>query len=176
MGDARGRGRARPLRWVALALFVVGISSDAVDGHLARSRNLISDLGKLLDPIADKALTGAALILLSVLAELPWWVTMLILVRELGITVWRLIEARRIVLPAGRGGKLKTVLQAIAISLAIAPFPALLGEWMHWVNGAFMTAAFVLTIWSGIDYLVRAYWPKKHDGDAPSATAAGEQA
>jgi CDP-diacylglycerol--glycerol-3-phosphate 3-phosphatidyltransferase len=67
-------------------------------------------------------------------------------------------------------------MQAVATSLAIAPFPALLGDWMHWVNGVFMTAAFVLTIWSGIDYLVRAYWPTKHDGGAPSATAAGEQA
>jgi CDP-diacylglycerol--glycerol-3-phosphate 3-phosphatidyltransferase len=169
-------GEHGALRWVALALFVVGIGSDAIDGHLARSRNLISDLGKLLDPIADKALTGAALILLSLLGELPWWVTGLILLRELGITVWRLVEARRIVLPAGRGGKLKTVMQAIAISLAIAPLPALLGDWMHWVNGITMAAAFVLTIWSGIDYLVRAYWPKKTDADGASAQASGEHA
>jgi CDP-diacylglycerol--glycerol-3-phosphate 3-phosphatidyltransferase len=146
-------GEHGALRWVALALFVVGIGSDAIDGHLARSRNLISDLGKL-----------------------PWWVTGLILLRELGITVWRLVEARRIVLPAGRGGKLKTVMQAIAISLAIAPLPALLGDWMHWVNGITMAAAFVLTIWSGIDYLVRAYWPKKTDADGASAQASGEHA
>ncbi|MDJ1371610.1 CDP-diacylglycerol--glycerol-3-phosphate 3-phosphatidyltransferase [Gulosibacter molinativorax] len=154
-------GAGGPLRWVALALFVVGIGSDAIDGHLARSRNLISDFGKILDPIADKALTGAALIVLSYLGELPWWVTGLILLREIGITIWRLIEVRRIVLPAGRGGKLKTVVQAVAISLAIAPFPALLGDWMHWVNTALMSLAFILTIWSGIDYLVRAYFPKK---------------
>lgn len=146
------------LRWLALALFVVGISSDAIDGHLARSRNLITDLGKLLDPIADKAITGAALIGLSLLGELPWWVTGLILLRELGITVWRLIEARRIVLPAGRGGKLKTVLQAGAISLALAPFPALLGDWMHTVNTVTMALALIVTLWSGADYLVRAYW------------------
>lgn len=154
-------GESGVLRWVALALFVVGISSDALDGHLARSRNLISDFGKILDPIADKALTGAALIVLSLLAELPWWVTVVILVREIGITIWRLIEVRRIVMPAGRGGKLKTVVQAIAISLAIAPLPALLGEWMNWVNTAAMSLAFILTVWSGIDYLVRAYWPKQ---------------
>ncbi|MFD2675437.1 CDP-diacylglycerol--glycerol-3-phosphate 3-phosphatidyltransferase [Gulosibacter bifidus] len=149
-----------PWRWIALALFVVGIASDAVDGYLARSRNLISDLGKLLDPIADKALTGAALVTCSILGELPWWVTGLILFRELGITVWRLIEARRIVLPAGRGGKLKTVMQAVAISFALAPFPQLFGEWMHTVNAVLMAIAFVLTLWSGIDYLVRAYWQK----------------
>lgn len=153
-------GEGGPLRWLALALFVVGIGSDAVDGYLARSRNLVSDFGKILDPIADKALTGAALLVLSFLSELPWWVTGLILLREIGITIWRLIEVRRIVLPAGRGGKLKTVVQAIAISLAIAPFPALFGEWVHWVNGATMSLAFILTIWSGLDYLVRAYFPQ----------------
>lgn len=153
-------GEGGPLRWLALALFVVGIGSDAVDGYLARSRNLVSDFGKILDPIADKALTGAALLVLSFLSELPWWVTGLILLREIAITIWRLIEVRRIVLPAGRGGKLKTVVQAIAISLAIAPFPALFGEWVHWVNGATMSLAFILTIWSGLDYLVRAYFPQ----------------
>lgn len=156
-------GEGGPLRWLALALFVVGIGSDAVDGHLARSRNLISDFGKILDPIADKALTGAALLVLSYLGELPWWVTGLILFREIGITIWRLIEVRRIVLPAGRGGKLKTVVQAIAISLAIVPLPALVGDWMHWVNTAAMSLAFILTIWSGLDYLVRAYLPKQRN-------------
>lgn len=151
-------GAHGPWRWVAAALFIVGIASDAVDGHLARSRNLISDVGKLLDPIADKAITGATMVMLSILGELPWWVTIVILVRELGITVWRLIEARRIVLPAGRGGKLKTIVQAIALSLALLPLPALLGDWMHWVNTVFMSAALILTVWSGVDYLVRAYW------------------
>lgn len=146
------------LRWLGAALFIVGIASDAVDGYLARSRNLISNVGKLLDPIADKAITGAAMITLSLLGELPWWVTGLILFRELGITVWRLIEARRIVLPAGRGGKLKTVTQAVALTLALLPLPALLGDWMHWVNTLFMAAALILTLWSGADYLVRAYW------------------
>ncbi|SJM70447.1 CDP-diacylglycerol--glycerol-3-phosphate 3-phosphatidyltransferase [Gulosibacter sp. 10] len=154
-------GQDGPLRWAAFALFVVGISSDAIDGHLARSRNLISDLGKILDPIADKALTGAALVVLSILGELPWWVTGLILLRELGITVWRLVEVRRIVLPAGRGGKLKTVAQAVAISLAVAPLTAILGDWFAWVDTATMSIAFILTIWSGIDYLVRAYWPQQ---------------
>lgn len=154
-------GEGGALRWLALALFVVGIGSDAIDGYLARSRNLISDFGKILDPIADKALTGAALLVLSYLGELPWWVTGLILLREIGITVWRLVEVRRIVMPAGRGGKLKTVAQAVAISLAIAPFPALFGDWMHGVNTIAMAIAFILTIWSGIDYLVQAYFPKK---------------
>lgn len=145
-------------RWAALALFVVAITSDALDGYLARSRGLVSNLGKLLDPIADKALTGTALVCLSILGELPWWVTAVILARELGITVWRLIEARRRVLPAGRGGKLKTLTQAVAIAFAIAPLPALLGDWMHWANTTLMALALALTVASGADYLVRAYW------------------
>ncbi len=154
-------------RWAAAVIFIVGIASDAVDGYLARSRNLISNVGKLLDPIADKAITGTTMVMLSILGELPWWVTIVILVRELGITIWRLIEARRIVLPAGRGGKLKTVVQALALSLALLPLPALLGDWMHWVNTVFMGAALFLTVWSGADYLVRAYW--KNERIRPNA-------
>ena len=142
-------------RWIAAALFVVAIATDAVDGHLARSRNLITDLGKILDPIADKALTGAALVVLSVLGELPWWVTLLILVREIGITVWRFVVlSRGRVVPASKGGKTKTVLQSVAIGLALAPLPALLGPWMHGVNAAVMAAAFVVTIVTGVQYLI----------------------
>lgn len=158
-------------RWAAAVIFIVGIASDAVDGYLARSRNLISNVGKLLDPIADKAITGTTMVMLSILGELPWWVTIVILVRELGITIWRLIEARRIVLPAGRGGKLKTVVQALALSLALLPLPALLGDWMHWVNTVFMGAALILTVWSGADYLVRAYW--KNERIRPNAEESG---
>ncbi|WP_375387701.1 CDP-diacylglycerol--glycerol-3-phosphate 3-phosphatidyltransferase [uncultured Amnibacterium sp.] len=142
------------LRWAATALFVVAISTDSLDGHLARSRNLVTDLGKILDPIADKALTGAALVVLSVLAELPWWVTIPILVREVGITVWRFAVLSKRVVPASKGGKTKTVLQSIAITLALAPFPALLGGWVDWVNTLFMAAAFVVTIVTGVQYLI----------------------
>jgi CDP-diacylglycerol--glycerol-3-phosphate 3-phosphatidyltransferase len=143
-----------PLRWLATALFVLAISTDSLDGHLARSRNLVTDLGKILDPIADKALTGAALVVLSVLGELPWWVTVPILVREVGITVWRFAVLSKRVIPASKGGKTKTVLQSVAIALALAPLPALLGGWMNWVNTVFMAAAFVVTIVTGVQYLV----------------------
>ena len=143
-----------PLRWLATALFVVAISTDSLDGHLARSRNLVTDLGKILDPIADKALTGAALVVLSVLGEVPWWVTALILVREVGITVWRFAVLSKRVVPASKGGKTKTVLQSVAITLALAPLPALLGEWMAWVNGVLIAAALVVTVATGIQYLV----------------------
>ncbi len=145
---------ADPMRWIATALFVVAISTDSLDGHLARSRNLVTDLGKILDPIADKALTGAALVVLSVLHELPWWVTIPILVREIGITIWRFAVLSKRVIPASKGGKTKTVLQSVAITLALAPFPLLLGHWVDWVNTVFMAAAFVVTILTGIQYLV----------------------
>ena len=109
-------------RIVATAIFVVAAVSDKVDGYLARSRGLITDLGKLLDPIADKLLVGAALILLWIpLGELPWWIPVIILVRELGITFMRMGMLKYEVMPASRGGKLKTVLQAVAISMFLLP-------------------------------------------------------
>lgn len=147
-------GEMGGLRWAAAAFFVLAIATDAWDGHLARSRGLITDLGKLLDPIADKFLTGAALVGLSILHELPWWVTIVVLVREIGITVHRLFEARSIVLAAAWMGKLKTVAQSVAIALALFPFPVLLGDWMHGVNLVTMTIAVVLTLASGVDYVL----------------------
>ncbi len=149
-------GEMGPLRWAAAAFFVVAIATDAWDGYLARSRNLITDLGKLLDPIADKFLTGAALVGLSILAELPWWVTIVVLVREVGVTVHRLFEARSIVVAAAWMGKLKTVAQSVAITLALLPLPEVLGDWFNWVNIVTMTIAVVLTIASGIDYVINA--------------------
>jgi len=147
-------GRMGALRWAAAVFFVLAIATDAWDGHLARSRGLITDLGKLLDPIADKLLTGGALVGLAILHELPVWVVALVLVREVGITVHRLFEARSIVLAAAWMGKLKTVAQSVAIALALFPFPAIIGEWFNWVNGVTMTIAVVLTVASGIDYVV----------------------
>ncbi|CAH0205295.1 CDP-diacylglycerol--glycerol-3-phosphate 3-phosphatidyltransferase [Plantibacter sp. VKM Ac-2885] len=144
------------LRWWAALLFVVAIASDGIDGHIARSRNLVTDLGKILDPIADKVLTGGALVALSILGELPWWVTIVVLVREIGITVHRFIVISDHVVAAAWMGKLKTLAQAVAISLALAPFWVLLGDWVLWVNGVFMTIAVLLTIASGIDYVVTA--------------------
>lgn len=147
-------GRMGALRWAAAVFFVAAIATDAWDGYLARSRGLVTDLGKLLDPIADKFLTGGALVGLSILGELPWWVTIVVLVREIGVTVHRLFEARSVVLAAAWMGKLKTVAQSVAIALALFPFAALLGDWVNWVNAATMTIAVALTIASGIDYIV----------------------
>ncbi|MGK9148582.1 CDP-diacylglycerol--glycerol-3-phosphate 3-phosphatidyltransferase [Plantibacter flavus] len=154
------------LRWWAALLFVVAIASDGIDGHIARSRGLVTDLGKILDPLADKILTGGALVALSILGELPWWVTIVVLVREVGITVHRFIVISDHVVAAAWMGKLKTLAQAIAISLALAPFWVLLGPWVYWVNGAFMTIAVLLTIASGIDYVITAVRGARADRSA----------
>ncbi len=150
-------GAMGPWRWAAAVFFVVAIATDAWDGHIARSRGLITDLGKLLDPIADKFLTGAALVGLSILLELPWWVTIVVLVREIGVTIHRLMVARDVVVAAAWMGKLKTVAQAVAITLALLPLASVLGAAApvaHWVNAVTMSIAVLLTIASGIDYVV----------------------
>jgi len=146
-------GTDGPLRWWAAALFIVAIATDGIDGYLARKHDIVTDLGKLLDPIADKVLTGLAFVGLSILVELPWWVTIVVLVREVGITVYRFAVVSDHVLAAAWMGKLKTVAQAVALSLALLPLWTLVGDWILWVNGVTMTIAVILTIASGIDYI-----------------------
>ncbi|MDF2555248.1 MAG: CDP-diacylglycerol--glycerol-3-phosphate 3-phosphatidyltransferase [Microbacterium sp.] len=142
------------LRWSAAVLFIVAIATDGIDGYLARKHHIVTDLGKLLDPIADKVLTGCAFVGLSILAELPWWVTAVVLVREVGVTVYRLVVVSDHVLAAAWMGKLKTVAQAVALSLALLPLHTVLGEWVGVVNVITMWIAVVLTIASGIDFVV----------------------
>lgn len=166
-------GQMGALRWAAAVFFVVAIATDAWDGYIARSRGLVTDLGKLLDPIADKFLTGSALVCLSILDELNWWVTIVVLVREIGITVHRLFEARSVVLAAAWMGKLKTVAQSVAIALALFPFASLasgtlFAEIMTWLNIITMTIAVGLTIASGIDYVIHVLRLRK---DTPGAKA-----
>ena len=144
------------LRWAAAVLFIVAIATDGIDGAIARKHGLVTDLGKLLDPIADKILTGGALVALSILGELPWWVTLVVLVREIGITVHRMIVATDHVVAAAWMGKLKTVAQSVAISVALLPLYLVVGDWIFWVNGILMTAAVLLTVASGIDYILTA--------------------
>ncbi|MDE0545900.1 CDP-diacylglycerol--glycerol-3-phosphate 3-phosphatidyltransferase [Microbacterium sp. C7(2022)] len=142
------------LRWWAAVLFIVAIATDGIDGYLARKYEIVSDLGKLLDPLADKILTGFAFIGLSILLELPWWVTIIVLIREVGMTVYRFMVVSDHVLAAAWMGKLKTVAQGVALALALLPLWTLVGEWIFWVNGVTMTIAVILTIASGIDYVV----------------------
>ena len=135
-------------------LFIVAIATDGIDGYLARANDIVTDLGKLLDPIADKVLTGFAFIGLSILGELPWWITIVVLVREVGITVYRFAVVSDHVLAAAWMGKLKTLAQGVALSLALLPLWTLVGEWIYWVNGVTMAIAVILTIASGVDYVV----------------------
>ena len=142
--------------WRALtaAVFLVAILTDTADGYLARKYNIITRFGKLADPIADKALTGMAFIGLSVLGELWWWVTIVILVREWGITVLRFVVIRHGVIAADRGGKAKTVLQSVALTLYLLPFLMVPGlAWVHVVAQILMAAAFVLTVLTGANYV-----------------------
>ena len=140
-------------RLAALGTFCVASLTDLLDGRLARSRGLVTDFGKIADPVADKALTGAALIGLSALGELPWWVTGVIMFRELGVTGLRFWVLSRGVIAASRGGKAKTLLQIIAICLYLLPAslspPALVRE-------LFMAAAVVVTVVTGADYVLQA--------------------
>ncbi|GAA1522831.1 CDP-diacylglycerol--glycerol-3-phosphate 3-phosphatidyltransferase [Brevibacterium permense] len=150
------------LRWWALIVFLLAMFTDFVDGYLARRNNLITNFGKIADPIADKSLMAAALIGLAIIVELPWWVPVIILVRELGITLLRFFMIRIAVMPASRGGKIKTVLQTAAIGLFLLVFPLsdvvpsavyvilLVFAWI------IMTAAIVVTIVTGVDYCVQA--------------------
>lgn len=142
-------------RWVAAATFAVAIYTDKLDGDIARSRGLITDFGKIADPIADKLLIGSALVMLSVLQELPWWVTILILVREWGITALRFFVIRYGVIPASRGGKLKTVVQTAAIFLYVVPL-ASLAPWLGAVAFAVMMVALAITLWTGAEYVLEA--------------------
>jgi CDP-diacylglycerol--glycerol-3-phosphate 3-phosphatidyltransferase len=158
-------GEDGALRWIAAVLFILAIATDGVDGHLARSRNLVTNTGIILDPIADKVLIGGALVSLSILGELWWWVTIIILVREVGITIFRFAVLSKKVIPASRGGKLKTVVQSVALSLFLLPLWVVVGEWIHWVNYAFMGLAFVLTVVTGLDYLWQA-WRGNRKGTA----------
>ncbi|MGD8200090.1 CDP-diacylglycerol--glycerol-3-phosphate 3-phosphatidyltransferase [Ornithinimicrobium sp. W1679] len=149
-------GEETAWRWWATVVFVVAIATDWVDGFLARRDGLITDFGKLMDPIADKALTGTALVGLSLVDVLPWWITVVVLVREIGITLLRFVVIRRGVIPASKGGKLKTVLQALAITLLLAPVGGLLGALGLWV----MYAAVVVTVVTGVDYVWQAFRPR----------------
>ena len=135
--------------WAAI-VFLVAAGTDVVDGEWARRSGRVTTFGKVADPIADKALTGVALVLLSYLGELPWWVTLVILIREFGVTALRFWVIRHGVIPASRGGKVKTLAQNFAILLFVLPID------LAWLRIAAMAVAVILTVVTGLDYVVRA--------------------
>lgn len=139
--------------WLA---FTVAVLTDRLDGELARRRGLVTDFGKVADPIADKALIGTSLVLLSFLGELPWWVTIVVVLRELGITALRIVVIRHGIMPASHGGKIKTVLQSTAIGLYLLPLGAWFGDWAPQLAWWVMLAAVLVTVVTGLDYVVQA--------------------
>ena len=147
-----GDGHQTGWRVGAWGVFAVASFTDRLDGELARKRGLVTEFGKLADPIADKALIGTALVGLSVLNDLAWWVTVVILVREVGVTGLRFWVIRHGVIPASRGGKVKTLLQGVAIGLYVLP----LSGWLHEVAVVVLGAAIALALITGGDYVARA--------------------
>lgn len=150
------------MRWVAFALFIIAASTDKLDGYLARSRNEVTDLGKLLDPIADKLLICSTLVVMSIFGELWWWVTALFLIREIGITVLRflVIDKKHIVIAANSAGKLKTVFESVSLAFLLAPmwqFNFSVNPWVlyyYYVTYALIGAALGLCLYSGLIYVI----------------------
>jgi CDP-diacylglycerol---glycerol-3-phosphate 3-phosphatidyltransferase len=156
-------------RWAAWAVFAVASATDLLDGEVARRRGLVTTFGKIADPIADKALMGTAMVGLSVLGELDWWVTVIVLVREVGVTLLRFWVIRDGVIPASRGGKAKTLLQGVAIGLYVMP----LTGWLRTLSAWVMAAAVVVTVATGVDYVAKAVALRRAGREASARRAAG---
>jgi CDP-diacylglycerol---glycerol-3-phosphate 3-phosphatidyltransferase len=160
----------RSLAWV---VFAVAMITDKIDGDLARARGLVTDFGKIADPIADKALTGMAFIALSITGDIWWWVTIVVLLREWSVTVLRLSVAKDVVIAASQSGKIKTTLQALALGGLTLPGPQLTGwadvpgDVFYYLSQAFLAAAVAMTLWSGYE-LFRDFWRQRRH---PAATA-----
>jgi CDP-diacylglycerol--glycerol-3-phosphate 3-phosphatidyltransferase len=163
-----GGGHDKAWRVVAWAVFAAASVTDRIDGDIARKRGLVTEFGKLADPIADKALIGAALIGLSALGDLPWWITIVMLAREIGVTLLRFWVIRHGVIPASRGGKLKTLLQAVATGLFVL-IP--IGSWLKPIAWTFMIAAVAVALATGADYVLRAVRLRRTPTSPPSPAA-----
>lgn len=133
-----------------LIFFILGMT-DILDGHWARKSGRTTPLGAFLDPVADKALIGAAMISLAILDRFPWWIVFVILFREIGITIFRLAVIRDGVIPASKGGKVKTLTQNFGVGFYILPLPDLL----HPLRDSLMAVAVILTVWTGVDYIMK---------------------
>lgn len=145
-------------QWWAFLTFALLMLTDKLDGDIARARGLVTNFGKIADPIADKALMITALVCLNLVGALPWWITIVIVVRELGITFWRMIELRRgNVVPASKGGKIKTTLQSVAVGMYLLPLPG----WMDIPTFLIMLAAVVVTVVTGVQYILDSYRMKQ---------------
>lgn len=153
----RSGGSNTTLLWWSFGVFLALMLTDKLDGDIARKRGLVTDFGKIADPIADKALMIVTFVCLNIIGLLPWWMTVVIVIRELGITLWRMVQLRKgLVIPASRGGKIKTALQTFAVGLYLLPLPS----WLETPRFVVMLAAVIVTVWTGLDYL-RNSWKVK---------------
>ena len=168
-------------RCLATAVFAVAMVTDKIDGDLARKHDLITNFGKIADPIADKAITGMAFIALSVVGDIWWWVTIVVLVREWSVTLLRLSILKSVVLQAADLGKIKTTVQAVALGILVLPLPhgdeahggefdqfGTAGEVLFYVGQAFLAAAVVLTLWSGYEFFRDVWRARRAVSEAPS--------
>ena len=165
-------GDSSTWRWVAFAIFAVAMVTDKIDGDLARKYNLITDFGKIADPIADKAITGMAFIGLSLTGDIWWWVTIIVLLREWSVTLLRLSVLKKVVMPAAQSGKVKTTLQALALGILVWPLPhgdahggefdglGVVGEGLFYLGQVGLAAAVVMTLWSGFEFY-REVWRQR---------------
>jgi CDP-diacylglycerol--glycerol-3-phosphate 3-phosphatidyltransferase len=173
----RESGEDAASRVAAVVLFVGAMITDLVDGRVARARGIVTPFGTIMDPIADKALVGSALIGLSVLGEVPWWATVVILTREVGVTVLRFAVIRYGIMPAGRGGKTKTLLQTVTLVLLMLPLP----DTWSWLTTGLLYATVLVTVVTGVDYVADAVRLKRTSteeaarqaADGPAGGAAG---
>lgn len=149
-------GQSVTWRLLAAVAFGAAMITDRYDGKIARERGIVTNFGKLADPIADKTLVGTAFVILSMIGLLPWWMTILILVRELAITILRFVIMRHGIMAASKGGKLKTAWQSVVIAIVVVPFDLLLGDWVLKVYWVLMFIATVITVVTGVEYLFRA--------------------
>jgi CDP-diacylglycerol--glycerol-3-phosphate 3-phosphatidyltransferase len=159
-------------RTVAAGIFAVAMITDKVDGDIARSRGLITDFGKIADPIADKAITGMALIALSIVGDVWWWVTIVVLLREWSVTLLRLSILKDVVIAAAQSGKIKTTFQGVALGLLVLPLPhgdahggefdrfGTAGEVVFYAGQVFLVGAVVMTLWSGYEFF-RDVWRQR---------------
>ncbi|QIG43590.1 CDP-diacylglycerol--glycerol-3-phosphate 3-phosphatidyltransferase [Nocardioides anomalus] len=158
-------------RLIAWAIFVVAMITDKIDGDIARKRGLVTDFGKIADPIADKAMTGMAFVGIAIIFDSPWWwvITIVVLVREWSVTLLRLSVLKRVVIAADQLGKLKTTVQVIGLGGLVLPFrDPDLPDWMHtpgdvlyWLAVVLTGVAVVLTVVSGAQFFL-GVWRQRH--------------
>ncbi len=155
-------------RTVAYVIFAVAMITDKVDGDIARARGLVTNFGKIADPIADKAITGMAFIGLSIVGDIWWWVTILVLLREWSVTILRLSILRHVVIAAAQSGKLKTVLQALALGALTLPLRQVdgsldaIGDVLFYVAQVLLAGAVAMTLWSGFEFF-RDVWRQRNN-------------